>query len=49
MFNTLAELHLENPITYTELATASITYADLRDLNMTYTELAIMGNSFINP
>lgn len=49
MFNTLAELHLENPITYTELANASITYNDLAGLNMTYTELAIKGNSFINP
>jgi hypothetical protein len=49
MFNTLAELHLENPISYTELAAASITYADLAALNMTYTELAIKGNSFINP
>lgn len=49
MFNTLAELHLENPISYAELAAASITYADLAALNMTYTELAIKGNSFINP
>ena len=49
MFNTLAELHLENPITYTELANSAITYNDLAGLNMTYTELAIKGNSFINP
>lgn len=49
MFNTLAELHLENPITYTELANSAITYTDLANLNMTYTELAIKGNSFINP
>ena len=49
MFNTLAELHLENPITYTELANSSISYNDLAALNMTYTELAIKGNSFINP
>lgn len=49
MFNTLAELHLENPIRYEELAAAGITYADLAALNMTYTELAIKGNSFINP
>ena len=49
MFNTLAELHLENPITYTELSSASISYAALAALNMTYTELAIKGNSFINP
>lgn len=49
MFNTLAELHLENPITYTELTNSAITYTDLANLNMTYTELAIKGNSFINP
>lgn len=49
MFDTLAELHLENPITYTELAAAGITYTALAALNMTYTELAIKGKSFINP
>lgn len=49
MFDTLAELHLENPITYTELASAGITYTVLAALNMTYTELAIKGKSFINP
>lgn len=49
MLDTLAQLHLENPITYTELANSSITYAALAALNMTYTELAVKGNSFINP
>lgn len=49
MFNYLSELHLENPITYTELAAASITYTAYAALNMTYTELAVKGNSFINP
>lgn len=49
MFNYLSELHLENPITYTELANAEITYTDFAALNMTYTELAVKGNSFINP
>lgn len=49
MFDTLAELHLENPISYTELAAASITYTALAALNMTYTELAIKGKSFITP
>ena len=49
MFNYLSELHLENPITYTELAAAEITYTDFAALNMTYTELAVKGNSFINP
>lgn len=49
MFNTLAELHLDDPITYTELDTAAITYNDLAALNMTYTELAIRGKSYIIP
>ena len=49
MFDTLAMLHLDNPITYTELANSNITYAQLAALNMTYSELAIKGNSFINP
>ena len=49
MFDTLATLHLENPITYTELANSNITYTALAALNMTYSELAIKGNSFINP
>lgn len=49
MFNTLAELHLDNPITYTELDTAALTYNDLAALNMTYTELAVRGKSYIIP
>ena len=49
MFDTLAMLHLDNPITYTELANSNITYTALAALNMTYSELAIKGNSFINP
>ena len=49
MFDTLAQLHLENPISYTELAAANITYTALAALNMTYTELAIKGKSFISP
>lgn len=49
MFDTLAILHLENPISYTELAAANITYTALAALNMTYTELAIKGKSFITP
>lgn len=49
MFDTLAELHLEDPINYADLASASITYTDLANLHMTYSELAIKGNAFINP
>lgn len=49
MFDTLAQLHLENPISYTQLAAANIDYTSLAALNMTYTELAIKGKSFIDP
>ena len=49
MFNYLSELHLENPITYTEVDAAAITYTAYAALNMTYTELAVKGKSFINP
>lgn len=49
MFNYLSELHLENPITYTELAAAELTYNAYAALNMTYTDLAVKGKSFINP
>ena len=49
MFDYLSEKHLENPITYTELAAANITYTAYAALNMTYTELAVKGKSFINP
>ena len=49
MFDTLAQLHLDNPITYTELAGSGIDYTALAALNMTYTELAIKGKSFIIP
>lgn len=49
MFNYLSELHLENPITYTELEAAAVTYTAYAALNMTYTELAVKGKSFINP
>lgn len=43
MFNYLANLHLENPITYDELAARNITYDQLAALNITYTDLAVNG------
>lgn len=49
MFDTLAQLHLDNPISYNQLDAAAITYTALAALNMTYTELAIKGKSFIDP
>lgn len=47
MFNYLAQFHLENAISYNELASANITYNDYVALHMTYTELAQKGKSFI--
>ena len=49
MFDYLAIFHLENPITYAELAASGIDYTALAALNMTYTELATKGKSFIIP
>lgn len=49
MFDTLAQLHLENPIDYSELASSGLDYTAYAALNMTYTELAIKGKSFIIP
>ncbi len=43
MFNYLANLHVENPITYDELAARNITYDQLAALNITYTDLAVNG------
>lgn len=47
MFDYLAQFHLENAITYTELAEKLITYEEYKDLNMTYTDLAIRGGTII--
>jgi hypothetical protein len=47
MFNYLAQFHLEDAISYSELASANITYNDYVALHMTYTELAQKGKSFI--
>lgn len=48
-FNYLSELHLENPLTYTELGSSGIDYTAYAALNMTYTELAVKGKSFVIP
>lgn len=47
MFNYLSQFHLEDAISYSELAGANITYNDYVALHMTYTELAQKGKSFI--
>lgn len=47
MFDYLAQLHIENGITYNELAAREITYDQLAALNMTYTQLAMNGGTII--
>lgn len=47
MLNYLSHFHLENAISYTELADANLTYNNYVALHMTYTELAQKGKSFI--
>jgi len=47
MFDYLCQLHVENGITYDELANRNITYDELAALNMTYTQLAMNGGSII--
>ena len=47
MFDYLCLLHVDNGITYTELATRNKTYTELAAYNMTYTQLAQNGGSII--
>ena len=47
MFDYLCLLHVENGISYTELAARQVTYTELAALNMTYTQLAQNGGSII--
>lgn len=48
MFDYLAQLHVENGLTYTELAAKQKTYTELAAYNMTYTQLIENGNIIIN-
>lgn len=47
MFNYLAQLHLTDPLTFTQLAAKNIDYDTLAGLYMTYTQLAVQGNAII--
>lgn len=47
MFDTLAQLHIHNPLTYTEYAKKNITNTNLSLLNITYTDLVLKGNQLI--
>jgi hypothetical protein len=47
MFDYLCRFHLQDAITFTELATASKTFTELAAYNMSYTDLALNGKSII--
>ena len=47
MFDTLAKLHIQDPLTYTEYAEKNITNENLALLNMTYTDLVLKGKQLI--
>ena len=47
MFDTLAKLHIQDPLTYTEYAEKNITNENLALLNMTYTDLVLRGKQLI--
>lgn len=47
MFDYLAQFHLENAISYAQLATRGKTYDEIIGLNMTYTQLATNGGTLI--
>lgn len=47
MFDYLAAFHLDNAITYTEMAAKNKTYTELIRYNMTYTSLANSGKTII--
>ena len=47
MFDTLAKLHIQDPLTYTEYAGKNITNENLLLLNITYTDLVLRGKQLI--
>ena len=47
MFDTLAQLHVQNPMTYDIYANKNISYSALSLLNIDYTELVMKGNELI--
>ena len=47
MFDTLAQLHIQDPLTYTDYANKNITNTNLSLLNITYTDLVMKGNQLI--
>ena len=47
MFDTLAQLHIQNPLTYADYAKKNITNENLSLLKITYTDLVMKGNQLI--
>lgn len=47
MFDTLAKLHIQNPMTYDIYANKNISYSALSLLNIDYTKLVMEGNELI--
>ena len=47
MFDTLAKLHIQDPLTYTGYAEKNITNENLSLLNITYTDLVLRGEQLI--
>ena len=47
MFDTLAKLHIQDPLTYTEYAEKNITNENLLLLNISYTDLVLRGKQLI--
>ena len=47
MFDTLAKLHIQEPLTYTEYVEKNITNTNLSLLNITYTDLVLKGKQLI--
>ena len=47
MFDTLAKLHIQDPLTYTEYGKKNITNTNLSLLKITYTELVLKGKQLI--
>ena len=48
MFDTLAKLHIQDPLTYTEYAEKNITNENLSLLNISYTDLVLRGKQLIS-
>ena len=47
MFDTLAKLHIQDPLTYTEYSEKNITNENLSLLNISYTDLVLKGKQLI--